>query len=96
MCAIGSHFIFHFIFCCFLLEKSIIQFPFSFKAFITTLGFTNFVKNMVGRLRLNNEADLLDLIRILQTPSNYSFFSGHASSSFVLATFCGAFAEKEI
>lgn len=56
-------------------------------AFLTTWGFTNVVKNLLVRLRPNNQPDLVDLIRILQEPTNYSFFSGHASSSVVVATF---------
>ena len=47
----------------------------------------NFTKAAVARLRPNNVTDLADVIRILQTPDNYSFFSGHASSSFVVTTF---------
>jgi undecaprenyl-diphosphatase len=56
-------------------------------AFIATMGFTFLVKTMFLRLRPNNQPELQDLIRILQSPTNYSFFSGHASSSFVVATF---------
>ena len=56
-------------------------------SFATTLAFTNFTKAAVARLRPNNVTDLADVIRILQTPDNYSFFSGHASSSFVVTTF---------
>lgn len=56
-------------------------------SFVSTLGFTNFIKNLADRLRPNNEPEIMDLIRVLQTPTNFSFFSGHASSSFVVATF---------
>ncbi len=55
--------------------------------FLTTLGFTNLVKNGLARLRPNNNPELVDVIRILQEPTNYSFFSGHASSSMAVATF---------
>ena len=56
-------------------------------AFVTTLGLTNITKSLVARLRPNNVDTLAEVIRVLQTPDNYSFFSGHASSSFVVTTF---------
>jgi undecaprenyl-diphosphatase len=52
-----------------------------------TLLFTNLVKVQVCRLRPNNVEAMTDLIRILQKPHSYSFFSGHASSSFAVTTF---------
>ncbi len=52
-----------------------------------TVLFTGVVKEIVARLRPNNSEYFGDLIRILQTPLNYSFFSGHAASSFVITTF---------
>ncbi|QNJ96865.1 phosphatase PAP2 family protein [Constantimarinum furrinae] len=52
-----------------------------------TILFTGIVKEYVARLRPNNVEALAELIRILQKPSNYSFFSGHASSSFSITTF---------
>jgi len=58
---------------------------------IVTAGITIFVtdltKEYVARLRPNNVEALGELIRILQKPTNYSFFSGHASSSFAITTF---------
>jgi len=68
-------------------KKALFNSAFLLSAFLTTLAFTNFVKGIAARLRPNNDPELLDIIRILQTPSNYSFFSGHASSSFVVTTF---------
>ncbi|MDT0689441.1 phosphatase PAP2 family protein [Salegentibacter sp. F188] len=53
----------------------------------TTLAFTNLVKGIAIRLRPNNNPDLMEIIRILQEPTNYSFFSGHASTSFAAVTF---------
>ena len=47
--------------------------------FITVL--TQLVKLGFQRLRPNNESSLLGLIRILKSPTDYSFFSGHAASS---------------
>ncbi|UAB81412.1 phosphatase PAP2 family protein [Marixanthomonas sp. SCSIO 43207] len=58
---------------------------------LLTFGITIFVtgevKNYFERLRPNNVESLSEIIRILQKPSNYSFFSGHASSSFSITTF---------
>ncbi len=68
-------------------KKALFSSAFLLSSFLTTLAFTNFVKGIALRLRPNNDPELLDIIRILQTPSNYSFFSGHASSSFVVTTF---------
>lgn len=55
--------------------------------FIITLAITDLTKNLVGRLRPNNVPELSELIRILQTPGNFSFFSGHAAVSFAITTF---------
>ncbi len=52
-----------------------------------TIVFTGIVKEYVARLRPNNVEALGELIRVLQKPTNYSFFSGHASSSFSITTF---------
>lgn len=55
--------------------------------FGVTIAFTGLVKDYVERLRPNNVEALGELIRILQKPTNFSFFSGHASSSFSITTF---------
>jgi len=55
--------------------------------FFLTLMLTTVVKTYVARLRPNNEPLLHDLIRVLQEPHNFSFFSGHAASSFSVTTF---------
>jgi len=68
-------------------KKALFNTAFLLSSFLATLAFTNFVKSIALRLRPNNDPELLDIIRILQTPSNYSFFSGHASCSFVVTTF---------
>ncbi len=52
-----------------------------------TIVLTGAVKEYVARLRPNNVEALGELIRVLQKPTNYSFFSGHASSSFSITTF---------
>ncbi len=53
---------------------------------VFVLLLTNLTKEWVARLRPNNNAEISTLIRILKTPTTYSFFSGHASSSFSLTT----------
>ena len=68
-------------------KKALLHSLFLFASFFTTLAFTNLVKGFALRLRPNNNPDLVDIIRILQSPTNYSFFSGHASASFVVSTF---------
>ncbi len=55
--------------------------------FGVTVGLTNLVKYNVHRLRPNNTPALKGLIRVLQEPHNFSFFSGHASTSFAVTTF---------
>lgn len=55
--------------------------------FIITLLLTNITKFLVARLRPNNSMELEGLIRVLQSPSNYSFFSGHAAVSCAVTTF---------
>lgn len=50
--------------------------------FITTI--THWVKSIVGRVRPNNEEALAPFINILKQPTDFSFFSGHASSSFAI------------
>ena len=55
--------------------------------FVITLAATDLTKEYVARLRPNNVEAFSNLIRILQKPSSFSFFSGHASSSFSITTF---------
>ncbi len=47
-------------------------------------GLCNAVKLWVGRLRPCNDESINSAMRILHTPSDFSFFSGHASSSFAV------------
>ncbi len=51
-------------------------------------------KEGIGRLRPNNNEELRTLIRVLHRPSGYSFFSGHAASSFSIATMAVLFLGK--
>ncbi|MFS4457489.1 phosphatase PAP2 family protein [Maribacter sp. 2304DJ31-5] len=52
--------------------------------FVVTL--TDLTKEAVARLRPNNDPEINKVIRILRNPSGYSFFSGHASTSFSITT----------
>jgi len=61
--------------------------------FFITLA-TDVTKEIVGRLRPNNEPEINSLIRILRNPTSYSFFSGHASSSFSITTLVVLFLRK--
>lgn len=56
-------------------------------AFGVTMTASVMTKSFIQRLRPNNNPELSDSLRILQQPLDYSFFSGHASSSFVVTTF---------
>ncbi len=68
-------------------RKGLLVLFFMVLTFGITILFTGLVKDYVARLRPNNVEAFAQVIRILQTPSNYSFFSGHASSSFSITTF---------
>jgi undecaprenyl-diphosphatase len=47
---------------------------------------TEFAKDFFERLRPNNDQQIKDFIRILRYPQGFSFFSGHASTSFAVTT----------
>lgn len=71
--------------------------------FLTVLGLalfialvTHFTKISVARLRPNNTEEINSLIRILKTPTDFSFFSGHASSSFAITTLVFLFLRKKM
>ncbi len=55
---------------------------------------TEGVKEYVGRLRPNNNPEINQFIRVLKNPGNYSFFSGHASTSFAITTLVVLFLRK--
>lgn len=54
---------------------------------LVTLALTSVVKEYVARLRPSEVKEWAELIRVLQKPSRYSFFSGHSASSFAVTTF---------
>lgn len=60
---------------------------------VTTL--TDLTKEVVARSRPNNDDEIGALIRVLRHPTNYSFFSGHAASSFSITTLVFLFIRKE-
>jgi undecaprenyl-diphosphatase len=68
-------------------KQGAIVFGFTLITFSITLVATDTTKEFVARLRPNNVEAFSGLIRVLQTPTTYSFFSGHASSSFAITTF---------
>ncbi len=83
----------------------IAKFPKKEASFITTtvlllLGFVllmmNLTKDFVERLRPNNNAEINTIIRILKSPEGYSFFSGHAATSFAITTLIVLFLRKKI
>ena len=57
---------------------------------------TDLTKEYVARLRPNNTEEINTLIRILKSPTNYSFFSGHAASSFSVTTLMYLFLRKHV
>ncbi|WP_222983535.1 phosphatase PAP2 family protein [Flagellimonas meishanensis] len=62
---------------------------------IFVLSLTYITKISVARLRPNNTEEINTLIRILHSPTDYSFFSGHASSSFSLTILMYLFLRKK-
>lgn len=61
--------------------------------FITMV--THWAKVSIARLRPNNNLEINGLIRILKFPTDYSFFSGHASSSFAITVLVFLFLRKK-
>lgn len=79
-----------FLFICFY--KSTLKLGFlRFAMFLCLVSFiitvTNLTKTIVERLRPNNDTEINTLIRILKSPTDYSFFSGHSASSFAITIF---------
>jgi len=62
--------------------------------FITLITYVT--KISVARLRPNNTEEINTLIRILKSPTDYSFFSGHASSSFSITMLVFLFLRKKV
>ncbi|WP_152286556.1 phosphatase PAP2 family protein [Flavicella marina] len=49
--------------------------------------FTNFIRVVFSRLRPNNDPEIQDQLRILINPQNFSFTSGHATTSTTVTVF---------
>ncbi|MDC6366001.1 MULTISPECIES: phosphatase PAP2 family protein [Flavobacteriaceae] len=64
-------------------------------AFFITAA-THLCKITVARLRPNNSEDINGLIRVLKTPTDYSFFSGHASSSLAITMLMYLFLRRKV
>ncbi len=60
------------------------------------IAFMGITKNLIARLRPNNNEEISALIRILVYPNDYSFFSGHAASSFAITTLIVLFLRKKL
>lgn len=65
-------------------------------AICSVLAIMQFTKIFVARLRPSSDPDLNTLIRIIKTPGGYSFFSGHAATSFCLTTIVVLFLRKKL
>ena len=61
---------------------------------VIVLLVTKLTKELVTRLRPNNDENVNQFIRILKSPVDYSFFSGHAASSFAIAVLLYLFLRK--
>lgn len=56
---------------------------------------SNLTKDWIGRLRPNNNEEINGVIRVLRRPSDFSFFSGHASTSFSVTVLTFMFLRKK-
>ncbi|MEX0996117.1 MAG: phosphatase PAP2 family protein [Flavobacteriaceae bacterium] len=69
------------------LKKGALVLLYFLGAVLISLALMITTKYFVARVRPSSVPELAELIRALQKPDSYSFYSGHASSSFVIATF---------
>ena len=68
-------------------KKGFRVFVFTVLAFLVAHFLTHFTKIGVGRIRPSNLVDIYDGLRVLHKSDSFSFFSGHASTSFAITTF---------
>ena len=65
---------------------------------LALLGFvllaTDLTKEWVERIRPNNDSEINHLLRVLRSPSSFSFFSGHAATSVSMTTLIVIFLRK--
>ena len=69
------------------LKQTLIMLLFVALLIMLTDQFTNLVKNSVQRLRPCNNLDIQSIIRVVQSRSSFSYFSGHAANSMAAAMF---------
>lgn len=79
--------IFYLIFRSFKTPKSYRVTSFFLGLVFTSIALMELTKRAVGRLRPNNLQEISESIRVLKDSTDFSFYSGHASSSFAIATF---------
>lgn len=65
-------------------RKALLQVGWVVTLAIFILLLTDLTKHFVARLRPNNDTAVQTMIRIVKNPLDYSFFSGHAASSFAI------------
>lgn len=63
---------------------------------LAVLVIMHLTKIYIARLRPSSDPHLNTLIRILKIPGGYSFFSGHAATSFCMTTIVVLFLQKKI
>ena len=63
---------------------------------LAVLLLTDITKEFFERLRPNNNEQIQHLIRILKKPESFSFFSGHAATSFAITTLIYLFLRKRL
>lgn len=69
----------------------------SFLSMIITITIAIFLtKEGVGRLRPVNDSGLNSVLRVLTKPTDFSFFSGHAASSFSIAMLAIFYLRKKV
>ncbi len=61
-----------------------------------TLLFTELIKEWIQRIRPNNTDELKTSLRILTNPTDYSFFSGHASNAMAVTLLIFFFLRKKV
>ncbi|MDO6492810.1 MAG: phosphatase PAP2 family protein [Cellulophaga sp.] len=67
-------------------KQALVDFFTVLAVFLFVMLLTNLTKDFVARVRPSSDTALGDLIRVVVEAKGYSFFSGHASSSFSLTT----------
>jgi undecaprenyl-diphosphatase len=68
-------------------QRAKIVMKFYFIAVFMGIALMLLTKYTIGRIRPSNIPELEGLIRMLHSSQSFSFYSGHASSSFLIATF---------